>query len=69
MNRSCQRQTQVFDVPVRRMISFVPIPSAENKMISARQTCFWAALRSLMMALSRLRSAAETLIDIPVRIA
>ena len=26
MNRSCQRQTHVFDVPVRRMISCVPTP-------------------------------------------
>ena len=26
--RSCQRQTQVFDLPVRRMISTVPTPSA-----------------------------------------
>ena len=28
MNHSCQRQTQVFDQPVRRMISLVPTPSA-----------------------------------------
>ena len=38
--RSCQRQTQVFDLPVRRMISIVPTPSALNSTISARQTCF-----------------------------
>ena len=38
--RSCQRQTQVFDLPVRRMISLVPMPSALCRTISARQTCF-----------------------------
>ena len=47
MKRSCQRQTQVFDLPVRRMISFVPTPSALKRTISARQTCFCGALRSL----------------------
>jgi hypothetical protein len=31
---------EVFDLAVRRMISFVPSPSAVNKTISARQTCF-----------------------------
>ena len=40
MKRSCQRQTQVFDLAVRRMISPVPNPSAVSKTISARQTCF-----------------------------
>ena len=34
--RSCQRQTQVFDVPVRRMISTVPRPSADRSTIFAR---------------------------------
>jgi len=38
--RSCQRQTQVFDLPVRRMISTVPTPCALSSTISARQTCF-----------------------------
>jgi hypothetical protein len=37
MNRSCQRQTQVFDLPVRRMISLVPTPSALERMIAARK--------------------------------
>ena len=37
---SCQRQTQVFDLPVRRMISTVPKPVAESSTISARQACF-----------------------------
>jgi hypothetical protein len=44
MKRSCQRQTQVLDLPVRRMIAAVPTPSADNKMIDARQTCFCGAL-------------------------
>jgi len=39
-NRSCQRQTQVFDLPVLRMIAFVPTPSALSNTICARQTCF-----------------------------
>ena len=43
--RSCQRQTQVFDLPVRRMISLVPTPSALERMIAARQACFCEALR------------------------
>jgi hypothetical protein len=46
MKRSCQRQTQVFDLPVRRMISLVPTPSALNRTISARQTCLCGVLRS-----------------------
>jgi len=40
-----------------------------NRTISARQTCFCAALRSLMRAWSRRRSAGETEMDFPVRIA
>ena len=31
MNRSCQRQTQVFDLPVAAMIAFVPRPSARQQ--------------------------------------
>ena len=46
IKRSCQRQTQVLDFPVRLMIAFVPTPSAVNNTISARQTCFCGALRS-----------------------
>ena len=46
IKRSCQRQTQVLDFPVRLMIAFVPTPSAVNSTISARQTCFCGALRS-----------------------
>ena len=33
MKRSCQRHTQVFDLPVRRIISLVPTPSALNRTI------------------------------------
>ena len=65
--RSCQRQTQVFDLPVRRMIATVPRPSALSRTISARQTCFWAVLRSRTSASRRRRSAGETSREIPVR--
>ena len=65
--RSCQRQTQVFDLAVRRMISTVPMPAALSRMMSARQTCFWAVLRSRISASRRRRSDGETSIEIPVR--
>ena len=39
-NRSCQRQTQVLDFPVSRLIAFVPTPSPLTNTICARQTCF-----------------------------
>ena len=67
MNRSCQRQTQVFDLPVWRMISLVPTPSALERMIAARQACFCAALRSLVIASSRPRSDRVIVMEIPVR--
>ncbi len=63
MNRSCQRQTQVFDLPVRRMISFVPIPSALSRTISARHACFCAALRSLTRAATTTLFAALNVLD------
>ena len=65
--RSCQRHTQVLDLPVCRMISTVPAPSALSRMISARQTRFCGALRSLTTVISRWRSVGETVKDIPVR--
>ena len=65
--RSCQRQTQVFDLPVRCMISLVPSPSALSKTISARQTCFCGALRSRTSASKRKRSGGVTMMEIPVR--
>ena len=67
MNRSCQRQTQVFDLPVRRMISLVPTPSALERMIAARQACFCEALRSLVIASSRPRTDRVIVMEIPVR--
>ena len=66
--RSCQRQTQVFDVPVRRMISTVPTPSAESSTISARQTCFCGVLRSAAIASRRRRSDGQSVIEMPGRI-
>ena len=53
--RSCQRQTQVLDLLVSRMIALVPTPSAVSKTIRARQTCFCGAFRSLTSARSRSR--------------
>ena len=46
MNRSCQRQTQVFDLAVRRMMSLVPTPALSNtiaarKRASATRCCRW----------------------------
>ena len=38
--RSCQRQTAVLLLPVRRMTAFVPSPSAVASTIAERQTCF-----------------------------
>ena len=67
MNRSCQRQTQVFDLPVPRMISLVPTPSALERMIAARQACFCEALRSLVIASSRPRTDGVIVMEIPVR--
>ena len=68
MNRSCQRQTQVFDLPVADMIALVPIPSADNRMIRARQTCFCGEDGAEMTASRRRRSVGETANSIPVRI-
>ena len=65
--RSCQRQTQVFDLPVRCMISLVPKPSAISRTILARQTCFCGVLRSRASAFRRRRSTGLRLMEIPVR--
>lgn len=48
--RSCQRQTVGFDMPVRRMISTVPRPSAVASTISARQTSLRGVLRLVSRA-------------------
>ena len=42
-------------------------PSAGSKIIDARHTCFWAALRSLITRSSRSRSVVETSNLIPLR--
>ena len=68
MNRSCQRQTHGFDLPVRRMISPVPRPSAVPRTILARQTCFCGLFRSATTASRRARSAVLTSTLIPSRI-
>jgi len=68
MKRSCQRQTQVFDLPVWRMISLVPTPSALSSTILARHTCFCGALRSRASAFRRRRSPGLRVMEIPVRI-
>jgi len=60
MNRSCQRQTQVFDLPVDAMIALVPVPSADNRPIRARQTCFCGEEGAEMIASSRARSVGVT---------
>ena len=69
MKRSCQRQTHGLDLPVRRMISAVPQPSAVARTILARQTCFWRLLRSATTASRRARSAGLTSTVIPSRMA
>ena len=66
MNRSCQRQTQVFDLPVRRMISLVPTPSALERMIAAPPDVFCEALRSLVIASRRPRTDRVIVMEIPV---
>jgi hypothetical protein len=68
MNRSCQRQTAVLLLPVRRMIAFVPSPAVLKSTIRARQTCFCGLFRSATIASSRTRSAALTVTMMPVRI-
>jgi hypothetical protein len=59
--------TQVLDEPVRRMISWVPTPSALKSTRSARHTCFCEALRFLVLALSGRRSGPVILMEIPAR--
>lgn len=67
MERACQRQPQVSDVLICRMIALVPTPSTLSKPIAARQTGIWAALRLPAVASSRFRSERVIEIDIPVR--
>ena len=55
--RACQRQTVGFDMPVRRMISKVPWPSAVASTIPARQTSLRGVLRLVIRASSSVRSS------------
>ena len=50
LKRSYQSQAYVFDLAVRRMISLESSPWAVSNTIRARQTCFCAALWSLIRA-------------------
>ena len=68
MNRACQRQMQVFDLPVAALIAIVPSPSSLNRMIRARQTCFCRLQGAATIACNRKRSAKDTVKEIPVRI-
>src|SRR5439155_5885720 len=69
MKRSRQRQTTVLPLPIARMTALVPSPSAVRTMIRARHTCFCGLLRSRMIDCKRTRSAAVTVMEIPLRIA
>ena len=68
MKRACQRHTTVLLTPAVRMISTVPSPSAVPSTMRARQTCFWAVLRSSTMACNRSRSDGLKSTVTPVRI-
>ena len=57
----------LFDLPVRRMIPLVPMPSALCSTIRARQTCFWATLPSPTSASRRRRSAGLKMMLMPGR--
>lgn len=69
MKRSCRRQAQVLEVPVWRMISAVPTPSALSSTMAARQTCFWAVFRVRMAASRRCRSQRGRVMEMLVRMA
>ena len=53
MKRSCQRHTQVLDLPVSAMMAEVPSPSPLKRTIRARQTCFCGLLGSATIACNR----------------
>jgi hypothetical protein len=67
INRSCQRHTVTLLMPVRRIISLVPTPSAVSSTIRARQTCFCGLFRLATIASKRPRAAAPTATVIPSR--
>ena len=60
--RSCQRQTVGFAMPVRRMLSTVPAPSAVAKTMLARQASLRGVLRFVRRASSSARSAGGALL-------
>ena len=68
MNRSCQRHTQVLDLPVAAMIATVPRPSSVSRTICARHTCFCGDPRAATSASRRALSDSVTAILIPLRI-
>lgn len=68
MNRSCQRQTQVLDLPVAAMVAAVPAPSVLKRTIRQRQTCFWGEDVRKTIASSQDRSSPEIVKETPVRI-
>ncbi len=57
MKRSCHRQTHGFDLPVRRIMAFVPSPSAVASTMSARHTALLELLRSVLISISLARLA------------
>ena len=67
IKRSCQRQTTDLLLPVRRMISAVPRPSAVSRIIRTRQTCFCGLFQLATIAASRKRSSPLTFTTIPLR--
>jgi hypothetical protein len=54
-------------LPTARMIAIVPRPSALNRTIRARHTCFYGLLRSPTIDCKRPRSAGVTSMLIPLR--
>jgi hypothetical protein len=54
-------------LPVRRMISAVPQPSAVASTILARQTCFYGLLRSVITRSRRAPSVAVKSTTTPLR--
>ena len=69
MKRSCQRQTQVLDLPVSAMMAWVPHPpSPLRRTIRARQTCFCGLFGSATMASQAACGRSERQVRIPVRI-
>ena len=65
MQRCCQRRTVGFDFPVRRMISIVPNPPADNSTILARHTSCCGVVRPTTKASNRPRSPGRSWRIIP----